>query len=104
MTAKQLREGIHAYAHQQKVFIRLLQKRGSFTGIEFDAWFRMREWRRPIGRRGTSGDTFILGLGMNGGNLWAEMLELLQYMVRLGDVNTRTDGGLVVYSLGAGVK
>jgi hypothetical protein len=54
--------------------------------------------------RGITGDTFILGMGMNGGNLWAEMLELLQIMVALGMVDTKTENGAVVYSLGANAK
>lgn len=34
--------GIAAYDHEQRVFVRLLRKRGVFTEREFDAWFRGR--------------------------------------------------------------
>jgi len=47
-----------------------------------------------------TGDTFILGMGRNGGSYWALMLNLLQIMVQLKMVMTRAEGGLVVYSLG----
>ncbi len=92
--------GIAAYDHEQRMFMRLLRKRGAFTADEFDSWFQGREWRRPLFRaRGITGDTFILGMGRNGGNLWAEMLELLQFMIVLGIVDARTEGGVVVYRL-----
>ena len=101
MDNEHIKRGIAAYAREQKVFLRLLRKRGSFTESEFDSWFGGREYRRPLGCHGITGETFILGIGRNGFNRWAEMLELLQIMVRLGDVDTKTERGLVVYSLGA---
>lgn len=77
--------------------MRLLRKRGSFTEHEFDAWFRGREWRRPMLSRPLSGDTFVLGMGIN---RWAEMLELLQVMVRIGIIDAKSRHGVgVVYSL-----
>lgn len=93
--------GIAAYDHEQRVFVRLLRKRGVFTEREFDAWFRGREWRRPMRRfSAVTGDTFILGMGRNGGNLWAEMLELLQTMMWLGIIDAKKKSGVgVVYSL-----
>ena len=95
-----LTAGIAAYEHEQKVFTRLLRKRGSFTEREFDAWFRGREWRRPMRFRSLTGDTFILGMGRNGGNKWAEMLELIQVMARLDIVDMKKKRGVgVVYSL-----
>jgi hypothetical protein len=104
MNNGKLRRGIAAYQKEQTVFVRLLRKRGHFTEHEFDSWFRCREWRRPCFRaRGITGDTFILGMGINGGNFWAEMLELLQVMVSLGMVDTRTEDGAVLYLLGANV-
>lgn len=101
MTAPEIERGIAAYEHEQRAFLRLLRKRGSFTAREFDMWFVARKWRRPRFRStGITGDTFLLGLGINGGNLWAEMLELLQMMVRLGLVDaTKDPQGMVVYSL-----
>lgn len=102
MDNENIKRGIAAYQHEQQMFLRLLRKRGSFTEHEFDSWFRGREWRRPRFRaRGITGDTFILGMGMNGGNRWAEMLELLQMMMAIGMVDTRTENGAVVYLLGS---
>lgn len=100
-----LAAGIAAYEHEQRVFVRLLRKRGSFTESEFDGWFRGREWRRPMMRfRPLTGDTFILGMGRNGGDRWAEMLDLLQVMMRLGMIDAKKKRGVgVVYSLGPNV-
>lgn len=100
VAVQEIESGLAAYRHERDVFLRLLRKRGSFTERDFDRWFRFREWHRK-GRcrvRGIDGDSFMLGIGVNGGNLWAEMLDLLQWMVRLGEVRTSTRGGLVVYS------
>jgi len=95
-----LAAGIAAYEHEQRVFVRLLRRRGSFTESEFDAWFRGREWRRPMRFRPMTGDTLILGMGRNGGNRWAEMLELLQVMMRLDMIDAKKKRGVgVVYSL-----
>jgi len=98
---KELIAGIAAYKHEQQVFVRLLRKRGSFTSDEFDKWFRDREWRRPSFRpKGITEDCFILGIGANGFSVWAEMLDLLQTMVRIGIVDTKSgNGGVVVYVL-----
>jgi len=95
-----LAAGIAAYEHEQRVFVRLLRKRGSFTECEFDAWFRGREWRRPMRFRPMTGDTFVLGMGRNGGDKWAEMLELLQVMMRLEMIDAKKKRGVgVVYLL-----
>lgn len=91
--------GIAAYKHEQEVFVRLLRAKGKFTEVEFDKWFRGREWRRPIPFTSITGDAFILGMGINGGNRWAEMLELLQIMIALEIIDTITESGLIVYSL-----
>lgn len=105
MDEERIKRGISAYQHEQQVFLRLLSRRGSFTEQEFDSWFRGREWRRPVFKsRGITGDTFILGMGVNGGNHWAIMLELLQMMVALGLVDARTKNGAVEYLLGANTK
>ena len=103
MDNKKIERGIAAYNHEQKIFLRLLRKRGSFTEHEFDLWFRVREFRRPRFRaHKITGDTFILGMGtgVNGRNKWTEMLDLLQIMVVIGMVDTRTTNGAVVYLLG----
>lgn len=95
-----LRNGISAYWREQRVLLRLLRKRGQFTAHEFDKWFRNREWWRPrkLGPP-IKGDTILLGLGTNGFNRWAEMLELLQAMMALGLVTTTSQNGVVVYAL-----
>lgn len=95
-----LEAGIASYEHEQRVFVRLLRKRGSFTEQEFDSWFIGREWRRPVRFQRMTGDTFILGMGLNGGTRWAEMLELLQVMMRLDIIAAKKKRGVgVVYSL-----
>jgi len=99
MDRERVIKGIAAYQHEQEVFIRLLRKKGQFTESEFDKWFIGREWRRPLKCSPITGDTFILGMGLNGGSKWAEMLELLQIMVALEIVDTDIKDGQVVYSL-----
>lgn len=90
-----LRAGIAVYEHEQKVFKRLLRKRGEFTSTEFDKWFNGREWRRPGRVRFYNPETFILGGGQD---RWAEMLELLQIMAQLGDIHIVKRGKEFVYS------
>lgn len=93
--------GIEAYRHEQEVFLRLLRKKGSFTEKEFDRWFIGREFRRPAKARPITRDTLILGIAKNGGSLWAEMLDLLIIMVRLGTVRTKINSeGLITYDSG----
>ncbi|MDO6385593.1 hypothetical protein [Uliginosibacterium sp. 31-12] len=96
-----LASGIASYSREQSVLIRLLRKRGSFSEREFDAWFRGREWRRPVRLQSITGDTLLLGAGINGGSLWAQTLELLQSMVILGmvDAKKNEETGLIVYQL-----
>jgi hypothetical protein len=91
--AAEFARGIAAYSREQAVLLRLLRKTGGFTPEQFDKWFRGREWRRPVRFAPMTGDTFILGLGRNGGNHWARMLELLQYMMALGLVGTTKEQG-----------
>lgn len=93
----EIRKGIAAYAHEQRVLLRLLRKRSSFTENEFDRWFRSREWKRPLRPRGITGDAFILGMGVNGGNEWAKYLDLIQHMMRLGLIAAKTINGVVTY-------
>lgn len=97
MTRDSILRGIASYKHEQQVFLRLLRKRGSFTEHEFDAWFRGREWRRPVKAHAMTKETFILGLGANGGTVWAEWLELLQLMIVTGMVSGRREQGIIVY-------
>jgi hypothetical protein len=93
------RRGIAAYSHERKALLRLLRKRGSFSERDFDSWLRMREFRRPMKISPMTGDTFILGVGINGGNMWALWLDLLQQMMVLGEVDARTERGIIVYRL-----
>lgn len=93
-----IERGIAAYAHERAVLLRLLRKRGSFTEREFDHWYIGREFKRQKLRIiPMTGDTFLLGIGANGFSEWAKMIELLQYMMRLGEVDAQRENGLVVY-------
>lgn len=98
-TEAEIVAGIAAYEREQRVFVRLLRRYGAFTSTQFDGWFVGREWRRPMKLSPRlTGDTFLLGVGRNGGNLWAVRLELLQAMVALGIVATkRLDAGVIAY-------
>lgn len=102
---ERIRKGIAGYAKEQRIILRLLRRFGPFTEKDFDRWLEGREWRRPRFRaRGITGDTFLLGLGVNGFNLWAEWLELMQYMMVLGLIDAKTEDGLVVYRLAHGAR
>lgn len=93
-----IRKGIAVYYREQRVFFRLLRKRGAFTETEFDSWFRHpRRNRRPL--VAPTSETLWLGMGRNGHTGWAIMLELLQLMVAIDIIDARTINGKVVYSL-----
>lgn len=97
---EEVRKGIAAYSREQTILLRLLRKRRSFTERDFDKWLHMREYRRPrFYPRCLTGDTFILGLGRNGGTQWAVWLELMQKMMLLGLIDAKKENGLVVYRL-----
>ena len=106
-TIEKLKKGIAAYDHEQKVFLRLLRKRSSFTSKEFDLWFstgREKHQDKRMSRYASrfqwfDGNTFILGAGINGGSYWSKMLNLLQIMLDIGEVDVRDDDGMVVYFL-----
>lgn len=101
MDKAQIAKGIAAYKHEQQVLLRLLKKKKGFTEKEFDHWFRGREYRKRVlfRRHGITGDSFILGMGINGGNMWAKYLELLQMMMTLDLVDAKTINGVVHYRL-----
>jgi hypothetical protein len=101
MDKTEIERGIAGYRHQQEVLTRLLRRRGGFTEKDFDRWFQGREFRKRCLLRphGVTGDSFILGIGANGGNMWAEYLELMQYMIRLGKIDAKKIDGVVKYSL-----
>ena len=98
---EKLRHGIAAYSHEQKVLLRLIRKSGELTETKFDELFNGREHRKPgkLCGTGISGDSILLGIGINGFNEWAWWLELLQCLVSLKEVNTCMVDGKVIYSL-----
>ena len=99
---EEIQKGIAAYKHEQQVLLRLLRKRRQFTEREFDKWFVGREYkkkRRLLIPRGITGDSFILGMGVNGGNMWAEYLDLMQHMMVLNLIDAVTENDVVVYKL-----
>ena len=100
MDADEIRKGIAGYDREQTIILRLLRKLGAFSETQFDRWLKFREYRRPrFYPRAITGDTFILGMGVNGGNQWATWLELMQMMIRLGLIETYTEDGRIWYRL-----
>lgn len=92
-------QGIAAYDREQRIFIRLLRRFKCITEHDFDGLFDL---KTPFGKPmrfflGITGDTFILG-GMHLGD-WAGWLELVQYMMFIGTVDTTTIDGTIVYHL-----
>jgi len=98
---EEIRKGIAAYKYEQQVILRVLRKRGQFSEKEFDQWFKGREFRKCCLLRGpgVTGDSFILGMGINGGNMWARYLDLMQHMMYVGLIDAVTENGMVVYRL-----
>lgn len=93
-------KGIVAYRHEQQVILRLLRRYHSFTERDFDRWFRGREFkRRKFYPHEVTGDSFLLGIGINGFNQWAWNLELMQMMMVVGLIDAKKKNGLVVYEL-----
>lgn len=75
--------------------------RGYFTADDFDRWFVGRELRRPrFLTPKVDGNSFVLGIGVNGGTQWAFMLELLQVLMQMGVVTTSRDKGKLFYFIG----
>ena len=102
MTKDEIRKGIAAYDRQQKVLMRLIRITGGLTESKFDELFKGREFRKrvPLSPCGITGDSFILGCGVNGGNMWAENLELLQMMMAIDLIDThRNEKNEIVYTL-----
>ena len=97
MTDKaEILRGIAVYKKQQQILLRLMRlKGGSFTEHDFDRWYKRRN--RIIGG-GITGDSFLIGIGANGFNEWAEMLDILQYMIRADLVDAKTIDGVIIYS------
>jgi hypothetical protein len=89
-------EGIKAYSHEREIFNRLFRKRKQFSEKDFDKWFYMREYKRPIHFvHKTAPNTIILGDYT--GSYWSKMLNLLQIMTFTDRVKTKTENGIVIY-------
>ena len=110
-TAQDIRRGIAAYEHEQMALKRWIRMAGELPASQFDRALQNRgifcSYRgadgqikpklRKLSGGGISGDSFVLG-DMTGSE-WAQKLDLLQYMCKLGDVLTKTVDGEVVYYL-----
>lgn len=100
MDKDRIEKGIAAYHKERKIIARLIRRFGPLSEDTFDRLLRGRDLKKPKFRVAPiNGDTFILGVGTNGFNMWAEWLELLQYMVMLGEVETTTKDGKIHYAL-----
>lgn len=100
MDAEKIEAGIAAYRHERKVLFRLIRRFGPISESVFDRLLRGREYRRPkFIARPINGDSYILGFGINGGTMWAEWLELLQYMSLLGEVRIEKINGEIHYKV-----
>lgn len=89
--------GIAAYKKSQNLLLRILRRYKSFSENDFDRWFRNeRRYFVPLGM-GCDGDSFILGMGLNGGTYWAFMLDLMQKMMMIGLIKTKTINGVIFY-------
>lgn len=101
MDKQEIQIGISPYKKEQNILLRLISRCGGLTETNFDELFRYREFKKPSKMYFVpKPEGFILGMGSNGGNLWAEFLDLLQYMMLIGLVGTkRNDTGEIVYFL-----
>ena len=102
MNKDEIRKGIAAYEKRQQVLMRLIRKTGGLTETKFDELFLGREWRKIVrfSAAPITGDSFILGAGINGFNMWAENLELLQMMIAIDLIDSsKNDNGEIVYTL-----
>ena len=90
MNKDEIRKGIECYKHEQQVLLRLIRKSGGLTASKFDKLFQGREFKKrtKLHKHGLSGDSFILGIGANGFNMWSENLDLLQRMIAVDLVDT----------------
>jgi len=95
---RKYKRGIAAYEWERRLLLRIVRRRGSFTEIEFDKWLLGRESKRPLHLRPITGDTYILGVGRNGGTAWAFMLDLMHLMIAHKDgIGCRRKGRLIEY-------
>lgn len=104
----EIAKGIAAYAHEQKVILRVLRKHGALSAKEFDRIFGDFKWQigsdgvhRPHFRRlkvrfcPVTSDAFILG-GLEGGD-WAKWLNLTQLMAQAGLIKIYKRDGEIHY-------
>ena len=96
-----LKKGIADYSHEQKLLLRLIRMSNGLTQTKFDELFMDIECRKRVKLRGIpTMHSFILGMGINGGNEWAWHLDLLQIMMEIGLVDTkRNEKNEIVYIL-----
>lgn len=100
MDKNKIIKGIEAYSREQKILLRLIDWNNGLTETKFDELFMGREWRKRVFLRpgGIDGDSFLLGMGLNGGTEWAFYLDLMQHMVLVGLVDTiRNEQNEIVY-------
>jgi hypothetical protein len=111
---EKLRKGIAAYAAEQATLLDVIRQHGGrLTQDEFDDEFANfghieeirdgRRWRIPVmgGKHPwrallVDDNTIILGSMTQG--QWSKWLDLLQIMVRLGDVTRTIENGKAVYA------
>ena len=84
-----IRKGIAAYHHEQKVLLRLIKMSKGLTTSKFDKIFYGRDFKRRLFGAGVTGDSYVLGMGQNGGTQWSFYLDLLQHMVMIGLVDIK---------------
>lgn len=102
MNKEEIKKGIAGYGYEQKRLLRLIRKTGGLSASKFDELFRENEYKqiRRLCHRGITGDTFLLGIGVNGFNLWAETLDLMQHMMAIDLIDTkRNEDNEIVYIL-----
>lgn len=88
MDKETIKKGISGYQREQQALLRLVRKPGGLAASKFDDLFRGREYRKRVKIRPTPGDSFILGMGVNGGTEWAFYLDLLQHMMAIDLIDT----------------
>ena len=93
---EEIKKGIEAYQHERKVLLRLLRIKKRLTCDEFDRVFSNREYRKRSDYF-LYYDRYSFILGDMFGGMWAQWLELLQYMCELGLARTEIENGNAVY-------
>ncbi len=108
MTRDDILRGVAPYRHEREVLLRVLRKHGELSADKFDVIFGdFRPVTRPDGVtemrcrrpriRFIVADRRAFILGSTFGGEWAQWLDLLQMLVRLGEVNTFRRGKTLYY-------